>query len=323
MSYRLSFDETVVDGVIRIAREQTRAAIDVIDSSAIDPDEAVHDIRRHCKLVRAVMRIVRPVFPRYRAENIWYRDIGRSLALSRDATASIEAFDALIDRFDRIIQPDALTPIRERLEERHNELNNRRRLPFLLSAARRDLKMAYRRCGNWRLEADGFEAVAGGLKKTYRRARRRMGDSRHESTTANLHQWRKRSKYHRYHLKLLRGLWPPILTVLEKEAHKLTDYLGDDHDLATLQSTLLTEPERFGQPQVFRPLFGLIDWRRAELQKAAFPQGLRLFSMPPETRIEWFSDLWSARLSEQAPRPIRPGQPSPEPSLPRRSPGAG
>lgn len=305
MSYRLSFDETVADGVIRITREQIRAALAVIDSADDGPDEAVHDLRRHCKLIRAVVRLVRPAFPRYRAENVWFRDLGRSLSLTRDATSSIEAFDALIGRFDRIIHPDALRPIRDRLEERRDELNVRQRLPYLLNAARRDFETAYRRCGGWRLETDGFDAIAGGLRKTYRRARRRMRDSRREATTVNLHQWRKRAKYHRYHLKLLRELWPPVITTLEKEAHKLTDYLGDDRDLTILCSILLDEPNRFGHPQVFRPLFGLINWRRAELQKAAFPQGLRLLSAPPRRCTDWFADLWAARLAERAPRPAR------------------
>ncbi|MGD8745141.1 MAG: CHAD domain-containing protein [Gammaproteobacteria bacterium] len=303
MAYSLNFEEPVTDGVIRIAREQIRAAIDVIDDSSADPDEAIHDVRRHCKLLRALVRLVRPSFPGYRAENVWFRDIGRSLSLTRDAKATIEAMDSLTGRFHGIIHARALAPIRDRLEERRQELHAGQKLPFLLGAARRDLEVAHRRCGDWRFTAEGFEAVAGGLEKTYRRARRRMYDSRRDTSTLNLHQWRKRTKYHRYHLKLLRQLWGPVLNTLEKEAHALTDYLGDDHDLAVLSSILLDEPARFGHPQMLRPLFGLIRWRRAELQKAAFPQGARLFSTPPGRCIRWFSDLWEARVAELAPRP--------------------
>ncbi|MGD1977094.1 MAG: CHAD domain-containing protein [Gammaproteobacteria bacterium] len=93
-------------------------------------ESAVHDARRHCKLIRALVRLVRPAFAHYRAENVWFRDLGRSLSLTHDATATIEAFDALMSRFEGIIHTSAMTPIRDRLEERRGEVCDARRLPL-------------------------------------------------------------------------------------------------------------------------------------------------------------------------------------------------
>jgi CHAD domain-containing protein len=53
-------------------------------------------------------------------------------------------------------------------------------------------------------------------------------------TVENFHEWRKRVKYYRYQLKLLRDFWKPVMEALRREAVKLSDDLGDDHDLAVL-----------------------------------------------------------------------------------------
>lgn len=295
MPYRLLPDETVNQGVIRIAREQIEGAIKDIDKSSDDVHEAVHDVRRRCKLIRAVVRLVRPSFPLYRQENEWFRDLARGLSHTRDATASIESLDELDKRFEDLIQPKVLAPFKERLIERRDEIAAGDRLPERLSDARRNLRFAYFRVSNWRLDDEGYAAIGGGLKKTYRRACRRMADARRDNHTAILHEWRKRVKYHRYHTKLLGDIWPRMLSARERECHDLTDYLGQDHDLVVLQTTLLSEPERFGHPNLFRPLLGLVNWRRTELQTAAFPLGMRLFAQRPRDFRAYVGEIYAAR----------------------------
>ena len=43
---------------------------------------------------------------------------------------------------------------------------------------------------------------------------------------------------------------------------------------------------------------GLIRWRRAELQAAAMPLGMRLFAETPDALSERFAGVWRARLAE-------------------------
>jgi CHAD domain-containing protein len=304
MPYRLLPDESVNHGIIRIAREQIEGAIGDIDGAGQDVHEAVHDVRRRCKLIRALVRLVRLSFPLYRQENEWFRDLARGLSHTRDATAAIEALDEMNERFKDLLQPRVLSPFRAGLIERRDELVVSQRLPDRLNDARRQLRFAYFRVSNWRLDDAGYEAVGGGLRKTYRRARRRMAEARAEPGTTILHEWRKRVKYHRYHLKLLSDIWPRMLTARERECHDLTDHLGQDHDLVVLQSTLLREPERFGHVNLFRPLLGLLNWRRTELQAAAFPLGLRLFAKRPGPMHDYFAQIYAARKLD--PPPIGP-----------------
>jgi CHAD domain-containing protein len=304
MPYRLLQDESVSHGVIRIAREQIEGAIEDIDGSGNDVHVAVHDVRRRCKLVRALVRLVRPVFPLYRQENEWFRNLARGLSHTRDATAAIEALDEMNARFEDLLQPQVLSPFRDRLLERRDEMVIAERLPDRLHDARRQLRFAYFRVNNWRLDETGYAAVGGGLRKTYRRARLRLADAREQASPAILHEWRKRVKYHRYHMKLLSDIWPRVLSARERECHDLTDHLGQDHDLVVLQTTLLGEPERFGHANLFRPLLGLANWRRTELQAAAFPLGLRLFAQSPNRLRAYLGQVYAARKLD--PPPIGP-----------------
>ena len=304
MAYELNPEQPIRDETIRIAREQIDKSIKALDRAEKDADTAVHDVRRHCKLIRALVRAVRPSFPGYPTENSEFRDLARTLSTTRDAAAALESFDALTRHFDDLIHPKAFAALRRELDERRQALAATQDLPVLLEDARRRLYLAYWRAGKWKIEHQGFGALHDGLCKTYGRGRRRMAAVAREPTTEALHDWRKRAKYHRYHLRLLGSTWPALFSTLEQETHRLTNYLGDDHDLAVLQQILLAEPERFGHPKILRPLMGLIRWRRSELQKAALPLGQRLFAQAPAARTSYFRKLWEARLRESKPRQV-------------------
>ncbi|NIR50351.1 hypothetical protein GWO43_17745 [candidate division KSB1 bacterium] len=59
MSYRLDDQETLPDGITRIATEQVGRALGQLTTGVDDRDEAVHDARKCLKKVRAVLRLVR------------------------------------------------------------------------------------------------------------------------------------------------------------------------------------------------------------------------------------------------------------------------
>ena len=79
MAYKFkASDRTVQRAVRRIAREQIDGALHAIDSS--DRDTARHEVRKACKKIRALVRLIRPSFSRYARENGEYRDIAGLLA---------------------------------------------------------------------------------------------------------------------------------------------------------------------------------------------------------------------------------------------------
>ena len=123
-----------------------------------------------------------------------------------------------------------------------------------------------------------------------------MEDVRDDPTTDGLHEWRKRVKYHRYHLRMLEPLWPEVWGARRAAVHELSDLLGDDHDLAVLRGEL--EARRGLADDAVRTLAAVVDRRRGELQRAAMPLGARLFAQPTDAMVDQLEACWQAWREE-------------------------
>jgi CHAD domain-containing protein len=296
MPYRLRRSESVQDAVQRVAREQIDKAIGEIDDEHLDRHEAVHQVRKRCKKLRGLIRLVRPQFEEtYQRENAWYRDAARMLSYVRDAQSIIETYDKLVDRFGDAVDCEALSSIRRRLTERRRELaEDEVGLRQRLREFRARMGEGRERVAAWRLEDDDFGAVEGGLSKTYARARKAMQEAYENPSVDSFHEWRKRVKYHWYHMRLLRNVWKVPIKARRDEASLLADLLGDDHDLAVLRETLLQSPDEFGDEQVIRTTLGLITQRQMELRAEAKPLGARLLAEKPKRFVRRIRRYWQA-----------------------------
>ena len=146
--------------------------------------------------------------------------------------------------------------------------------------------------GDWSLDDDGFDAIAKGLAKTYHRARERAfeaGDARDDDEL--FHEWRKRVKYHRYHMDLLAPIWPEVLEAREDLCHRLTDSLGDDHDLVVLRACLNEQRE-------LTPLIAVVDGlgrrRSQKLRAASVHLGRWLYVDELEAFVSRIEAWWRA-----------------------------
>ncbi len=279
----------------RIARHQVERGLDDLG----DPDRhaAVHAVRKRGKKVRALLRLVRAAAPElYGQENAAFRDATRRIAADRDAAVGLETYDALVARYSdgagtggSVLARTA--PVRTALVERRDQVLGED-LERRIEAVRADLELGLERIETWELEAEGFDVVAGGLAKTYARARARMQDAYDQPSSPAFHEWRKRVKYHRYQVRLLQDLWPEVLKAQRSQLHDLSDLLGDDHDLAVLREDLLTEPERYGGEETVAQVCALLDRRRAELQAHARTLGERCFAESPKRFVARMGAYW-------------------------------
>jgi CHAD domain-containing protein len=296
MPYRLRRRESAREAVQRVAREQIDKAIGEIDDEQLDRHEAVHQVRKRCKKLRGLIRLVRPQFEEtYQRENEWYRNASRTLSYIRDAQSIIETYGKLIDRFGDAVDLEALSSIRRRLTERRREVaEDEVGLHQRLDEFRARVGEGRERVAAWRLKDDDFRAVEGGLSKTYARARKAMREAYEAPSVESLHEWRKRVKYHWYHMRLLRNVWKEPMKARRDEASLLADLLGDDHDLAVLRETLLQSPDEFGDEQLIRTTLGLITQRQAELRAEAKPLGARLLAEKPKRFVRRIRRYWQA-----------------------------
>lgn len=300
MPYRLQRDESIVEGVRRIGWEQSDSAIERL-TDVEDLAAAVHDVRKRCKKLRGLVRLVRPGMEgEYERANTAFRDAARRLAPLRDAHALAATFDEMLSVSP--VDPDDFASVRAALSENVERANTRGDVSERIERATELIAGGTGRIHRWELD-DSLAAVAAGVRKTYKRGRRRLGDSVDNGTVEDRHEWRKRVKYGWYHTRLLRNAAPSILRPLARSLHDVSDALGDDHDLAVLAAQIEADPARFGDDRTVAATLRLLVGWQSELQSRATSLGRRIYVESPKQharRIACYVDVWMECGDESA-----------------------
>lgn len=161
---------------------------------------------------------------------------------------------------------------------------------------------AKERIGNWKIDESGFDAVAGGLGKTYKRGRKAMAQAAEQATAERLHEWRKSVKYHWYHARLLSELWPAAMKPHIGAAKELSDLLGTHHDVAVLKRTVVEEFDEIGDHRKVETFIGLADRRQTLLEAQAFELGRKLLAEGKSALQQRWDAYWCAWQTEEEER---------------------
>ena len=291
--FRLGGGEFLGAGLQRVALEEIDYAIAALRSFRLDI--GVHESRKAFRRVRAALRLVRdPLgYGVYRAENVALRDLGREIGGSRDATVMVETVVGLSHLYGDVLQPGAFDTLRSNLLER-DKMIRRRVSGDRIESVIAGLEAARARFASWdrHLLDDGFESVAGGLHRVYRRGRRRMADAYREPSSEAFHVWRKRVRYLRFQMALLEGMWPELQRGIATDLAYLADALGAEHDLAELHGLLDAEPEMLPSDTARQVLQGILVDNQARLRRACEPVGGRLYSEAPDDFVRRLGGYW-------------------------------
>jgi CHAD domain-containing protein len=242
------------------------------------------------------VRLVRPALGgQYQTANTMFRDAARHLSPLRDAHALAETFDDLLAAQRDHVPDDGLEPVRAELQARSEAASagtgpDDPRVSTALELLYRGESMI----DGWTLDATGFDAVAGGLQKTYRRGRKALAAAIDSPTAENFHEHRKRTKYTWYHVRLLQEVAPSVTGPLRRRLHDLSDALGDEHDLAVLSGQLRDDPDSFGGGDAVHATLIVIEGQRADLQRRAIRLGTRLHAEKPKAFAKRFAAYWDA-----------------------------
>jgi len=294
VSYRLKHH----GGLERIAAEQLDRALGALEDPTFDRQEGIHEARKCGKRLRALLRLARAGIGDdvYLRENAAVRDAARGVSGVRDAEALLETFERLQARFADEADWRRLVGVRRALTTRRGQLADDGTLPRRIAAFAAELRAVHDRLPSWPLADLEFDDLAPGFKRSYGRGRKAMRAIAADASDERFHEWRKRAKDHRYHLELLRDLWPAQVKVRRAEVRSLGDMLGDEHDLSVLRATLQAEEERFGDGA--RLLLDLAGRQQAELRAQMWPLGLRLYAERPKALVRRYRRYWQAWQSE-------------------------
>lgn len=277
------------EGIRRIVLEELELAIGKIGDADVIRDDTVHEVRKHCKKLRGALRLVRSSFDGYASENRRVRDAARLLSGTRDARVLADTRRELVGQLR--LSPDD-TGVRKLAAAlaRHTRIDGAQ-AEAALGEVRDRLAAVAGDVAGWDLSGDGFEMLSGGVKKTYKRARKAGRRCLENPSTDALHDWRKRVKYHWYHLRLLAGAWPRVLKAREVATHHLSSLLGDDHDLAVFGCAL--DDVSDDVPRKLAASFrNHIAIQRRLLQQESFAVGTRLFAERAPHFVERMETYW-------------------------------
>lgn len=296
--YLLRAHEKSNEAVKRIIKEEIDDSIALLTDPDGDRESAVHEARKSIKRIRAALRLVRneigeEIFDR---ENLAYRDAARRLAPLRDSVAKLETLDRVHAHFDTSLAADAFETVGQILVEekkatRKEFLQQEDVIPEVVE----ELAKGRQRADELPVRHQDFQAFEGGLKKVYRRGRRRMNRSYQDGDSPEkFHDWRKRVKYLWHHIEILQPLWPPVFEVTAEEIHQLSDYLGDAHDAAVLAAHLRENESNFAEEPELPLLLSILTQRRRALETAAEPLGRRIYAEEPNSFVKRLSVYWDA-----------------------------
>jgi len=300
MAYRWKADKSDRANLRRLASNQLRSAIEQLNDRQADRIDAVHEARLHLKKARSLLRLARPALEdAYERENARLRDVAHQLSRQRDAQAMIEAVDKLSARAEHEWGGSddhlaLLRAVRDRLTggqaaEQSDALDEvTPELTGALSAAADEVEC-------WASRVDDSDAIVAGFTASYRRGRRALRRVLRQATPENVHEWRKESKYHRYQVRLFQDAWPAVLEAWYEELKRLSDLLGDDHDLVVLCERVCGEPPAALDDAAVSQLQQMIERRRGELQAEAIPLGRLLYAERPRQIARRFQKYWRVR----------------------------
>ncbi|MFN7163371.1 MAG: CHAD domain-containing protein [Hyphomonas sp.] len=262
MAYRFkSGDASATEALRRIAAEEFAAIGAALADKTLPLPRKVHEGRKATKRLRALIRLVAPVFPEAREEIDALRDAAARLSALRDKGALAET----LARLD--LPDDAAASLTAALGTRRTASAAAQKR--LLATFAEDMDAAAARARTWTLTQTGWEALARGLHRSHRRFRKTLDAARRAKDEEPVHEFRKRAKDHWYQTLLLRGAFPEVMDGYAAAAERLCDDLGDWRDLGLLEAAVLGVPaHRLAKPDAAAALTLIAKARRRALRRA-------------------------------------------------------
>jgi CHAD domain-containing protein len=287
VNHELQQDRADARGVRDILCAFIAAATDALGGRRVS-DAAIHEARKAVKRARAALRLMRGALPQssYRRENAALREASRPLSAVRDARVLLDSLDRLEKLYGAAARHSITPEFRRALARRRSaarRVSSRTLRSELLGVARR---LAARK-----IKSHGWQEIGVGLERIYGQGRKALQRAQSAPTPEHLHEWRKQTKYLWHQLQILEPLWPGPIGELADQAHKLSDYLGDDHDLAVLRERVVADAPEFGDSGN-GALLALIDRCQARLRHKAFLLGTRIFEEKPRRFAQRFAHYW-------------------------------
>lgn len=286
--------ESVRSGLLRISRRHVSTALQRIDHpKKTDRTEDIHQVRVHGKRLRALLRLLQPVtdVEAVKRENARLREVGQSLSGFRDTFVAGQTFQNIFED----AAPRQMKDAARLLGVKPHSAKSKDDLTTALKVAAKSLRRTADEIRRLPISARGWAAIAPGLEKSYRRARRDYKKcAKHGAghLGACFHEWRKRVKDLGYQLEILSNLPDQEVQRLRKDFRRLGALLGDDHDYLVFAERVREREAHYEDLANFRPVRKRLKRRLKELRAKEFALAETMFADKPSIWITRLFDHW-------------------------------
>lgn len=299
MAYAVEPGESSGTAFDRILREELDTVLAELKKVRAGCPGGVHDYRRHLKKARSLVRMARYAF-----RDREMRDIARTLAGATRVFAPWREREALEECLRRLSVDGKEPSVRELWERALAGLQDalggelgdaaRNRAVREAKALLKDVRSA---AENRSREVLPVAVLCRGVRRSYAEARRSMAAAREHGQPEPLHEWRKCAKHVRHQVQVISPAWPACLAATESELHRLTDALGEVHDLALLRAHLSGgSSARFEASEIAEMGAAILRRTKGETERA-FQLGALLFAEDSRAfhrRIRGYVKLWES-----------------------------
>ncbi|ADY67527.1 CHAD domain-containing protein [Agrobacterium tumefaciens] len=297
MPFRIDPNKPFDDEIRRAGLELIEEAIISLRDQPSGRHEAVHDARKRFKRLRALYRLIARAAPDFsKEENARFRDVARSLAFAREATALVETVEYIETFAASTTQGKALRSIATVLRKRRDHaIEHEADLDEAIAAAIAGCEEARKRLKAVSLPDElkvVTRLVKTGWAKQRKRARKALADCHEQADVEHFHELRKAGQAYWMHLGLLRRLWPSAMRAKRADTKRLVDILGHEHDLSVLAAFADREPERFGNGERLALLLDAIIQRQQVLRGDGLELANEVFSESARTESRIVGLLW-------------------------------
>ncbi len=269
MTIRLVKKESLHRGLRRIAAEQIDALIAEMKDPGVAAEVKVHEYRKCCKRVRALLRLGRNAMDLdFKAEDDRFRQAARALGDLRDQHVQALVLAGFTG--------DPPPPVASCPAD-----------VAMLKKALQKMRAARKSVGQWPIRGRGFGDLAPGFENTYAKCREAWQRAGRVPSDHRFHRFRRWAKYHRYQVNMLELANRARMREYGERLERLGDLLGDAHDLAVLQASL--EQDRHAP----KKLVAAVTRRKQELYAEALALGRRCLHRRPEKVTAELAGWWA------------------------------
>jgi len=301
MPFQFALKINYVPELQRIIKEQLQLILNMPLHTEVANDQIhtyAHEARKATKRLRAILQLLKPVLKEvdFKVALRTFEQIANMLAELRDANSRLLAIERLIITFNQREDHTSLVVVRNYLKTELTQIEQKDYVEIFNQISQHTSYIEYQ-MRNWVIDKPGRMLIFTSIEKIYRKARKLVRKAYKHNQHDLLHAFRKQNKFLLHHTELISNIWPEVMEAYISEFEKLSDLLGEEHDLALLHTYIETLTNNNELSDEVGTALALISNRRTYLQNSIFHLQSKIYVDSPKSfakRLRKYWDNWQA-----------------------------